>query len=77
MSKIRRASAMVPTPASYVRSVLKSITPGNQTPYWSHSLLAYAMGLAPASIVLWYTHALHKDIRKRALRKKEREAKKA
>lgn len=68
---------MVPTPATYVRAVLKSIAPGNQTPYWSHKLLSYVMGLAPASVVMWYTHNLHKNIRKRALRKKEREAKKA
>ncbi|KAI0064850.1 3-ketoacyl-CoA reductase [Artomyces pyxidatus] len=76
MSKIRRASAMVPTPAAYVRSVLRKIAPGTQTPFWSHALLDYVMQIAPASIVQAYTHALHVDIRKRALRKKEREAKK-
>ncbi|KAI0045061.1 3-ketoacyl-CoA reductase [Auriscalpium vulgare] len=75
MSKIRRASALVPAPAAYVRAVLRGVAPGAQTPYWSHALLDYVMDAAPARVVQAYTHGLHRDIRKRALRKKEREAK--
>jgi len=77
MSKIRRPTVMIPMPAAYVRAVLRSIAPGVQTPYWSHALLGYIMETAPVSIVVAYMHGLHKDIRMRALRKKEREAKKA
>lgn len=53
MSKIRRASALIPTPKAFVRSVLSKLTlpcgalwtkrPGVVTPYWSHSLLDYIM----------------------------------
>ncbi|KAH7909779.1 NAD(P)-binding protein [Hygrophoropsis aurantiaca] len=87
MSNIRRTSVFVPSPAAYVRSALSKITfsggaahtdrPDTLTPYWSHALLDYAV-----HIVGWkagfvsYTHRLHKDIRRRALRKLERLAKK-
>ena len=53
MSKIRRASALIPTPKAFVRSVLSKIAqpcgalwtkrPGVVTPYWSHALLDYFM----------------------------------
>ncbi|THH16063.1 hypothetical protein EW146_g4525 [Bondarzewia mesenterica] len=77
MSKIRRPSLLIPLSSSYVRSVLAGIAPGAQVPYWSHALLGFAMRIAPTRFLLAYIHALHKDIRKRALKKKEREAKKA
>ncbi|KAH8115472.1 3-ketoacyl-CoA reductase, partial [Phellopilus nigrolimitatus] len=85
MSRIRRATAFIPMPKTYVSSVLRKVglscgalwtgRPSTSTPYWSHALLDYLI-----NVVGWkagfigYTHALHKDIRKRALRKKEREA---
>ncbi|THG98491.1 hypothetical protein EW145_g7420 [Phellinidium pouzarii] len=85
MSRIRRASALIPMPKAYVSSVLRKIglpcgalwsgRPSTSTPYWSHSLLDFfinAVGWKSAFIT--YTHALHKDIRKRVFRKKEREA---
>ncbi|KAI0744957.1 3-ketoacyl-CoA reductase [Earliella scabrosa] len=86
MSKIRRASALIPTPKVFVRSVLSKLTlpcgalwtkrPGVSTPYWSHSLLDYIMNVAGWHMAyVRYTHALHKSIRRRALRKREREAK--
>ncbi|KAH9894806.1 3-ketoacyl-CoA reductase [Cubamyces lactineus] len=87
MSKIRKSSALIPTPKAYVRSVLSKIAlpcgalwtkrPGVVTPYWSHSLLDYVMNVIGWNMAfVRYTHALHKDIRRRALRKMEREAKK-
>jgi 17beta-estradiol 17-dehydrogenase / very-long-chain 3-oxoacyl-CoA reductase len=87
MSKIRRASALIPTPAAYVRACLARIgsaggaaytgRPSAATLYPTHALLDYALGvLSWKSVVIRYTHALHKDIRRRALRKAEREAKK-
>ncbi|KDQ55016.1 hypothetical protein JAAARDRAFT_60023 [Jaapia argillacea MUCL 33604] len=86
MSKIRRSSALVPTPASYVRSCLSKIglacgaaytaRPHTSTPFWSHALIDWAMGVVGwKSAFVGYTHGLHKSIRKRALKKKERDAK--
>ncbi|EJF60386.1 3-ketoacyl-CoA reductase [Dichomitus squalens LYAD-421 SS1] len=86
MSKIRRSSALIPTPKAFVRSVLSKITlpggalwtnrPGVVTPYWSHGLLDYVMNVIGWNMAfVRYTHSLHKDIRRRALRKLEREAK--
>ena len=53
MSKIRRASALIPTPKAFVRSVLAKVAlpcgalwtqrPGVVTPFWSHALLDYIM----------------------------------
>lgn len=57
MSKIRRATAMIPMPSTYVRSVLSKI--GLQgdftTPYWTHGILAYAMSFVPSAWVISYT----------------------
>ncbi|TDL22331.1 3-ketoacyl-CoA reductase [Rickenella mellea] len=83
MSKIRRPSMFIPTPASFVRSVLSKIglacgavgigRPSASTPYWSHALLDYAIHVLDwPQAVMAYTLALHKDIRRRALRKRER-----
>ncbi|KAJ8585088.1 NAD(P)-binding protein, partial [Rhizopogon salebrosus TDB-379] len=87
MSNIRRTSALVPTPRSYVRACLSKIglsggaaltdRPGTLTAFWSHAVIDYAMHVVGwKSRFIVYTHSLHKDIRKRALRKLEREAKK-
>jgi len=87
MSKLRKPSLLVPLPSTYVSSVLKHIgqpcgaafsgRPGTSTPYWSHSLVDFAMGLVGwKAPFIGYTHELHKSIRKRALRKMERDAKK-
>jgi 17beta-estradiol 17-dehydrogenase / very-long-chain 3-oxoacyl-CoA reductase len=88
MSKIRKPTALVPLPSAYVRSVLSRIglqggargtgRPSALTPYPGHALIDWAMNsFLWKSALITYTHNLHKDIRKRALRKKEREAKKA
>ncbi|KAG6331637.1 hypothetical protein ID866_7450 [Astraeus odoratus] len=87
MSNIRKSSAMIPTPAAYVRAALNKVglacgaamtdRPNTLTPFWSHALLDYfihAVGWKEAFVA--YTHALHKDIRRRVLRKLAREAKK-
>ena len=86
LSKIRKSSLFIPAPGPYVRSVLSKIglacgagysgRPNTTTPYWSHALLDYAIHFINApSLFIRYTHNLHKDIRRRALRKQEREAK--
>jgi 17beta-estradiol 17-dehydrogenase / very-long-chain 3-oxoacyl-CoA reductase len=87
MSKVRRSSAMIPNPKQWVRSALGRIGQrGSQqiaytvTPYWSHALLAWwvdnTIG-AGSALAIWYNKIIHVDIRKRAIRKAEREAKKA
>jgi 17beta-estradiol 17-dehydrogenase / very-long-chain 3-oxoacyl-CoA reductase len=75
MSKIRRASFFIPTPKVFVRAVLAKLAPGTVTPYWTHALVGAVMALAPPKAVLAYTHALQKDIRRRALAKQARLAK--
>ncbi|KAG6837808.1 hypothetical protein H0H93_016176 [Arthromyces matolae] len=87
LSKIRKSSALIPEPAPFVRSVLSKIglacgaaysgRPGTSTPYWSHALLDFSMTvIGLPNLFISYTHNLHKSIRKRALKKQEREAKK-
>ena len=87
LSKIRKSSLLIPKPGPFVRSVLSKIglacgaafsgRPDTSTPYWSHALLDYAMTLVNSpSLFISYTHGLHKDIRKRALNKLARDAKK-
>jgi 17beta-estradiol 17-dehydrogenase / very-long-chain 3-oxoacyl-CoA reductase len=87
MSKLRKPSPLVPLPKAYVRSVLSKVglacgaafsdRPGTCTPFWSHALADYAMTLVGWKILfIGYTHSLNRSIRKRALRKKERETKK-
>ncbi|KAJ3759462.1 3-ketoacyl-CoA reductase [Lentinula raphanica] len=86
LSKIRKSSALIPRPGPYVRSVLSKIglpcgaaysgRPNTSTPYWSHALLDYAATVLNSPyLLIKYTHGLHKDIRRRALKKMEREAK--
>lgn len=51
MSKIRKASIMIPMPKAYVKTVLRKIgnwcgalhtsRPNVSTPYWSHAILDY------------------------------------
>ena len=87
MSKISRSTALVPTPAAYVRASLGKIgldcgaamtdRPNTLTAFWSHALLDYLIHVVGwKAAFISYTHALHKDIRRRALRKRDREAKK-
>jgi len=80
MSKIRRPSIMIPTPKSYVKSVLAKIgvpcgsigVTATSTPFWSHAILAWVIAMIGFPWVpIRYTHSLHRDIRRRALRKKE------
>lgn len=88
MSKLRKASPLVPMPATYVRSVLGKVglacgaaftgRPATSTPYWSHAMADWLIGsVGWVGLFVEYTHGLHKSIRVRALKKKERDAKKA
>ncbi|EPS35425.1 hypothetical protein H072_11186 [Dactylellina haptotyla CBS 200.50] len=85
MSKIRRHSMTIPSPKNFVKAALGKIgvyvgnTAGVSTPYWSHGVMHWALenlaGLGSANVIK-VNKSMHEDIRKRALRKKEREAKK-
>ncbi|KAG7444305.1 NAD(P)-binding protein [Guyanagaster necrorhizus] len=87
LSKIRKPSAFIPLPSSYVKTVLSKVglacgaigsgRPNTSTPYWTHAIMDYARTvIGIPSLFISYTHGLHKDIRRRALRKMERDAKK-
>ncbi|KJY00232.1 3-ketoacyl-CoA reductase like protein [Zymoseptoria brevis] len=88
MSKIKRPSLLIPTPKKFVRAALSSIgrhggaqgVPATCTPYWSHAIMQWAISTfvgTQSEIVLWINKSMHQGIRKRALRKAERDAKKA
>lgn len=87
MSKIKRATWAVPSEKNFVRSALSKIgrTGGSVgyahtgSPYWSHAVatfvIIYMVG-PMSSMLLSFNRKMHVDIRKRALRKAERDAKK-
>ena len=84
MSKIRKPSWVVPSPRVFVKAVLGRIgrTGGAQgwgwtsTPYWTHAIMQWAIttfaGRSNPTVV-GVNKAMHEDIRKRALRKAERD----
>lgn len=84
MSKVRKTSALIPNPRSFVQATLSKI--GNNggsptyayssSPYWSHGLVAYLATcvINPMSkFIANQNKGMHESIRKRALRKAERE----
>ncbi|KAK6435979.1 hypothetical protein LTR95_007834 [Oleoguttula sp. CCFEE 5521] len=87
MSKIRKASLVVPTPKQFVKAALGSVgrSGGAQgiaatgAPYWTHAIPLWAVEqLGPMNgFVLKINRGMHEDIRKRALRKAERDGKKS
>lgn len=85
MSKIRRASASIPTPRAFVRAALGKIgrsggSPAyaySSSPYWSHGIMAWFLTSVTSpmnSVVISQNKSMHESIRKRALRKAERES---
>ena len=87
MSKIKRASATIPTPKAFVRAALGKIgrSGGAQgiaytsTPFWSHGIMHWALATfvgTTNSIAVDQNRGMHESIRKRALRKLERGGKK-
>jgi 17beta-estradiol 17-dehydrogenase / very-long-chain 3-oxoacyl-CoA reductase len=84
MSKIRKPTVTVPTPRAFVKSVLSKIgrhggSPSytfSSSPYWSHGLMAWFLTCIMGTMsktVLGFNRGMHEAIRKRALRKAERE----
>jgi 17beta-estradiol 17-dehydrogenase / very-long-chain 3-oxoacyl-CoA reductase len=88
MSKIHRSSALVPNPRQFVRATLGKIgrSGGAQnmaytsSPFWIHGLMQWwlenTLGIG-SGLALQFNKGEHEKIRKRALKKAEREAKKA
>lgn len=87
MSKVRRPSAMIPTPRGFVRAALGKVGLGgtqniaySYTPWWSHAIMQWwvekTIGFG-SKLGIGFNLKSHKDIRTRALRKAAREAKKA
>jgi 17beta-estradiol 17-dehydrogenase / very-long-chain 3-oxoacyl-CoA reductase len=76
MSKIRKSSMTVPSPRDYVKSVLSNCGAAiSSTPFWSHAILDWITDYVPKKLLIDQSYKLHIDIRKRALRKRERERK--
>ena len=85
MSKIRRPTMTIPTARAFVKAVMGKIgrSGGAQgwaytsTPYWSHGMMQWLLstfvGLSNRSVVK-QNKGMHEAIRKRALRKRERES---
>ncbi|KAK4044082.1 hypothetical protein C8A01DRAFT_12425 [Parachaetomium inaequale] len=86
MSKIRRTSLLIPNPKQFVRSALGKVGmcgnekfPNTYTPWWSHAAFKWVIEStvgATGAVTIWFNRKMHADIRTRALRKAEREAKK-
>lgn len=87
MSKIRRANWQVPTEKVFVKSTLSKIGrrggsigyPYSGSPYWAHALIgAVVTGVVGpmSTALLGFNRRMHVDIRKRALKKAERDAQK-
>ncbi|KAG0055366.1 hypothetical protein BGZ89_002369 [Linnemannia elongata] len=82
MSKIRRATMLIPMPKPYVRSVLGQIgisggasTPYTSTPFYSHAIANWLIdNTFGRAFWVKQNYNIQVDIRKRALRKREREA---
>ncbi|KAJ2006501.1 hypothetical protein H4R26_001342 [Coemansia thaxteri] len=81
MSKTKRPNFLIPLPRPYMRTVLAKIgvaggsaEPYTSVPYASHALLAFvAERLAPRQSAIDYNYNLLQGLRKRAIKKKERE----
>ncbi|KAG0365228.1 hypothetical protein BC939DRAFT_471188 [Gamsiella multidivaricata] len=82
MSKIRRASMLIPMPKPYVKSVLGHLgisggasTPFTSTPFYSHAIANWLIdNVLNRAFWVKQNYNIQVDIRKRALKKREREA---
>ncbi|KAJ3217895.1 hypothetical protein HDU67_007046 [Dinochytrium kinnereticum] len=77
MSKIRKPSFTTPTPKAYVASVLSSVGKAlDSAPYPAHALLMWILDtFTTEAFRVDQSNGMHVSIRKRALKKREREAK--
>ena len=85
MSKIRRTSASIPNPKTFVKSVLRSAGRrcgaqerfATSTPYWAHAFMHFfienSVGVY-SKVANTLNYSMHKSIRVRALKKAARKA---
>jgi 17beta-estradiol 17-dehydrogenase / very-long-chain 3-oxoacyl-CoA reductase len=88
MSKIRKTSMAIPNPRNFVKAVLSKVgrSGGAQTmaytstPFWAHAIMQWwienTFGFG-SYFVIGQNRTMHESIRKRALKKAERDSKKA
>ena len=70
LSKIRKASLMVPSPSTYARVAVNAIGFESQiSPFFLHAAQLWVMSLLPRSLLDAQVTSMHKSIRKRALKK--------
>lgn len=75
MAKMRKAFT-VPSADEFAEATLRLVSSSPRLqPYWVHMVLQCAITAFPLSFQVKYVADLHKNIRKRALRKKEQQAK--
>ncbi|KAJ2741114.1 hypothetical protein GGI20_005414 [Coemansia sp. BCRC 34301] len=85
MSKTKKPNFLIPMPGPYMRTVLAKIgvaggaaEPYSSVPFFSHALLAFvAERLVPRQMAVDYNFRLLSGLRKRAIKKMEREKTKA
>ena len=73
LSKIRKPSITTPTPATFAKSLVAAI--GYETvsiPYWAHAIQLYIFGLVPSALSNSFVMNMHKGLRSRALKKKQK-----
>ncbi len=76
MSKIKHASMGAPSPRVYAASSVGALGGADDVvPYWVHALQDAALKCLPESVQESFVLSLHKDIRRRAIAKAEREKK--
>eukprot|EP01023_Acetabularia_acetabulum_P003116 TRINITY_DN11331_c0_g2_i2.p2 TRINITY_DN11331_c0_g2~~TRINITY_DN11331_c0_g2_i2.p2 ORF type:complete len:305 (-),score=48.65 TRINITY_DN11331_c0_g2_i2:174-1088(-) len=72
MSKIRRTSIWTPSPEAYAAAAVKHIGQESDSyPYWSHAFQAFVLSSIPRIFLAPIILSQHKDLRKRAYKKKE------
>lgn len=75
MSKIRKASLGVPSPAGFAKAAVDAIGSGDSVvPFWSHDLQDSMLQAMPHWALEKYIVPLHLGLRKAFFRKLEREA---
>lgn len=82
MSKIKRTSALVPSPKNFVNACLRltgsnrrggSMSPYNCTPYPSHGMMQWVLKrFVPEWIILKVNYSQHQQIRNRAIKRQKR-----
>lgn len=72
MAKMRK-SMTVPTPDAFAASALSMVgTTPRLSPHWAHYIMGVALTSLPLTLQVTLVTKMHRDIRRRALRKQER-----